>query len=96
MLFRSIIKTIICLGISETASILFFLSIHFNSGAVPPIHTTNENVADPFVQALMLTAIVIGISVTALAVSLFLGLHERYGTTHWDKASKARKEEALL
>ena len=94
---KNIVKTIMSICIAETAIILFFLSINYNKGAVPPIGEVVQNPADPFVQALMITAIVIGIAVTAFAISLFIGLYHRYGTTHWDKAKLAtRREEDSL
>ena len=94
---KNMIKTIMSICIAETAIILFFLSINFEFGAEPPIGVEVGVVADPFVQALMITAIVIGIAVTAFAISLFIGLYHRYGTTHWDKAKEERRnEEASL
>ena len=90
---KNIVKSIMSICIAEAAIILFFLSINYERGAMPPIGEVVTNPADPFVQALMITAIVIGIAVTAFAISLFMGLYHRYGTTHWDKAKKARREE---
>ncbi len=90
---QNVIKTIMSVCIMEVAVILFFLSINFEPGVAPPIGETLQKVADPFPQALMITAIVIGVAVTALAVSMFNGLYHKYGTTSWLKALAARKKE---
>ena len=90
---KNIVKSIMSICISETAIILFFLSINYSDYATPPIGVAVTQPADPFVQALMITAIVIGIAVTAFAISLFIGIYHRYGTTHWDKAKKASRGE---
>ncbi len=90
---RNIIKTIIAVGIMEIGVILFFLSINYTMGANPPIGQTLSNPSDPVPQALMITAIVIGIAVTAVSMSMFIGLYHKYGTTNWKKALEARKRE---
>ncbi len=90
---RNIIKTIISIGIMEIGVILFFLSINYTFGAKPPIGEHLQSPADPVPQALMITAIVIGIAVTAVSMSMFIGLYHKYGTTNWKKARKARTRE---
>ena len=90
---KNIVKTIMSICIAEVAIILFFLSINYERGGVPPIGEAVVTPVDPFVQALMITAIVIGIAVTAFAISLFIGLYRRYGKTHWDKAKQATRSE---
>jgi len=39
---------------------------------------------------LMITAIVIGVGVTAVALTMFINLYHKYGTTNWEKAREAR------
>ena len=91
---RNIIKTVISLGIMETAIILFFLTINFSEGAMPPIgRDVTGSMADPLPQALMITAIVIGVAVTAVSMTMFISLYHKYGTTNWQKAKIRRKEQ---
>ncbi len=92
---RNILKTILSLGIMEIAVILFFLSIHHTPNSEPPIGESLFNPADPVPQALMISAIVIGIAVTAVSMSMFIGLYHKYGTTSWKKALKARIKEEV-
>jgi multicomponent Na+:H+ antiporter subunit C len=73
--------------------ILFFLSINRTAESMPPIFDGEVVVpADPLPQALVITAIVIGISVTAVALVMFITLYHKYGTTNWLKAMKHRRE----
>lgn len=92
---RNIIKTIISLGIMSGGVILFFLSINRTPESMPPIFTDGNNAfvpADPLPQALVITAIVVGISVTAVALIMFIAMYHKYGTTNWQKALRHRME----
>ena len=80
---RNIIKIIIGLGIVEYAVNLFFVLIGYRAHGRAPILARSEailNMVDPIPQALVLTAIVIGLAVTALIVALALRIYEKYGT----------------
>jgi multicomponent Na+:H+ antiporter subunit C len=91
---RNIVKTIISLGIMETAIVLFFVSVDYQPGSVPPIGKLEGiTAADPLPQALMITAIVIGVSVTAVALTMFITLYHNYGTTNWEKIVRKRIEQ---
>lgn len=88
---RNIVKTIIALSIIQAAIILFFLSINNSEGHVPPIGSQlTVPVADPIPQALMITAIVVGISVTAVSLTMFISLYHKYGSTNWNKVKNKR------
>ena len=88
---RNVIKSIVSIGILQVACILFFLSINFIEGSLPPLKDSADHiVADPLPQALMITAIVIGISVTAVSLTMFITLYHKYGSTNWYKITKKR------
>lgn len=89
---RNIIKTIMSFGIIQAAIILFFLNINYHYGANPPIGEAT-NMADPFPQSLMITAIVIGVAVTAVGLTMFMSMYHHYGTTNWSKVIQKRKEK---
>lgn len=92
---RNIIKTIISLAIMQAAEILFFLSINSGSDRIAPIGTAlsgGSGVSDPLPQALMITAVVIGISVTAISLTMFISLYHKYGSTNWTRVKKKRGE----
>lgn len=80
---RNLIKIIIGLVIIEYAVHLLFILIGYRTGGRSPILAPDQgvlNIVDPLPQALVLTAIVIGLAVTALVVSLAMRIYDRYGT----------------
>lgn len=92
---RNIFKTIMGLSIMQAGLILFFLSINASVGDVPPIGQDIMNavsVSDPVPQALMITAVVVGISTTAVSLTMFISLYHKYGTTNWNKVKVKRGE----
>ncbi len=92
---NNLIKKIMGLTIMNGSIVLFFISIGFREGGLAPIlekETTGDIlttiVVDPLPQALMLTAIVIGISVTALALALIVKIYAKYKTLDIQQLSK--------
>lgn len=93
---RNIIKSVISLGIMDVAIILYFIAVTSAQASSPPIgDIPSELMADPLPQAMMITAIVIGISVTAVNLTLFIALYHRYNTTNWEKSKNYRQQELL-
>lgn len=77
------IKIIIGLGIIEYAVNLFFVLIGYRIEGRSPILAEDQtilNMVDPLPQAVVLTAIVIGLAVTALIVAIAIRIYEKYGT----------------
>ncbi len=80
---RNLIKIIIGIIITEYAVNLFFILVAYRSKGRAPILAPDQivkNMVDPLPQALVLTAIVIGLAVTALIVSIAVRVYEKYGT----------------
>jgi multicomponent Na+:H+ antiporter subunit C len=78
----NLIKKVMCLSLIESMVILQFLGVGFDGGGGAPI--LNQGVGgfvDPVPQALMLTAIVIGVCFNALAVALIVKMHKKRGST---------------
>ncbi len=81
---RSIMKTIMSVGIMDMGAILYFAMANRPDGARPPIAgTPPELMADPVPQALMITAIVIGVSVVAMCLAMYMRVAYRYRTAEW-------------
>jgi multicomponent Na+:H+ antiporter subunit C len=81
---KNIIKSIFSVTIIESGIILLFLNIgNLNGGSIPIIGDTAIQVVDPLPQALMITTIVIGSTVTALALMLSVKVFHQYGTLDW-------------
>jgi len=80
---RNLIKVIIGLSLLETGVNLFLVAIGYIRTGTAPIFTNpgteNATMVDPVPQALVLTAIVIGVAVLALALSLAIRLYRQYG-----------------
>lgn len=91
---RNLVKIIIGLMIVEYAVNLFFTLVGYRNGGMPPIITKElgEGVVfvDPLPQALVLTAIVIGLGTTALLVSFAVRIYEKYNTFDVRKIRKLR------
>ncbi|MFH0764658.1 MAG: sodium:proton antiporter [Candidatus Omnitrophota bacterium] len=80
---RNIVKIIVGLIITEYAVNMFFVLLGYRIGGRVPIYAPDQeivNMVDPLPQALVLTAIVIGLAVTALTVGIAIRIYEKYGT----------------
>jgi len=80
---RNLIKIILGLVIIEYSIHLLFALVGYRIGGRAPILAPDQdivNIVDPLPQALVLTAIVISLAVTALLVSIAIRLYDRYGT----------------
>ena len=77
-------KVIIGINLIDTGVNLFLVTTGYIRGGTAPIFskaaTQPETMVDPVPQALVLTAIVIGVSVLALALSLAIRLYRHFGT----------------
>ncbi|UCG54900.1 MAG: NADH-quinone oxidoreductase subunit K [Dehalococcoidia bacterium] len=91
---RNLIKIVISLMIMEYAINLLFALIGYRDGGTAPIHSEGLNdmviFVDPLPQALVLTAIVIGLGTTALLVSFAVRIYEKYDTFDVRKIRKLR------
>jgi multicomponent Na+:H+ antiporter subunit C len=81
---ENIIKSILCFNIIQAAVILLFIVVAGGTGDEIPIITNMiPNSVDPLPQALMITAIVISASITALALMFTVKIFHYYGTLNW-------------
>ena len=79
---RRAVGKVIALNVLNSALVLFFILYGSYAGESAPIlrEGAGEPV-DPLVQALMLTAIVVGVCVTALLLVLIQRIYDKTGTT---------------
>ncbi len=80
---QNLVKKIIGMNIMQAAVILFFLvHAHKWSGSVPIYDSAIGNSAsaysNPLPHALMLTAIVVSVATTGLALTLIIRIHQKY------------------
>ncbi|MBN2793806.1 MAG: NADH-quinone oxidoreductase subunit K [Clostridia bacterium] len=80
---KHIIKMVVGLNVFEVGLNLFVITIGFNKDGIAPILTGSNSIkdfVDPLPQAIVLTAIVIGFGITAVALMVARKIHEQYGT----------------
>lgn len=90
MLFKhNLVKKLIGLNIFQGALILFFIVHGYKAGASVPVYTTQlgevaERYANPIPHGLMLTAIVVSVAITGVALALIVIIYRRFGTLEED------------
>ncbi|MFL5866289.1 MAG: sodium:proton antiporter [Thermoleophilaceae bacterium] len=80
---RNLLHLVVCLAVMQSSSYLLLLSIGYVKDASPPVFAdrpTSTPAVDPIVQALTLTDVVVGTTVSALLLALAVQAHKRYGT----------------
>ena len=86
---RNVIKMIISLNILEIGLNIFIISIGFDFDGIAPILSSTADLGlvyvDPLPQALVLTAIVIGVGTTALGLAFAKSIHKKYNTFNLDE-----------
>ncbi|MBN1242054.1 MAG: NADH-quinone oxidoreductase subunit K [Spirochaetales bacterium] len=82
---RNLVKKVFGLAILNSAAVFLFVMEGAHSGQGAPIVDGSAlQIVDPLPQALMLTAIVIGVCVTALALAIAARLHRATGSLDID------------
>ncbi len=78
----NLIKKVIGLNIFQTSVLLFYVSMSKLEGGTAPVLIKGVDALydNPLPQVLMLTAIVVGVSVTAVALAIIMLIHKAYGT----------------
>lgn len=90
---KNIIKSIVSVTIIESGFILLFLNLgNLKGGTIPIITESTHCIVDPIPQALMITTIVIGTTVTALALMLSIKVFHHYGSLEWDYILSKKEE----
>ncbi|PKG33944.1 cation:proton antiporter subunit C [Methanoregula sp.] len=83
----NLMKKIIGLNIFQTAIFLFYISSSDIIGGTAPILTTDPATVyvNPLPHVLILTAIVVAVSTTAVGLALAIRIYEAYGTIEEDE-----------
>ncbi|MFJ6378418.1 sodium:proton antiporter [Kitasatospora sp. NPDC092039] len=80
---RNLVQAVGCLAVAQSSTYVLLLAVGYRRDATAPVYSdlpTDAPVVDPVVQALTLTDIVVGATVTALLLSLVIQLRKRHGT----------------
>jgi multicomponent Na+:H+ antiporter subunit C len=98
---NNLMKKLIGMNIFQWAIIFYYISISSKRGATIPIIAGHGPLAhavqatdyiNPLPHVLMLTAIVVGVATTGIALALLVILYRKYGTLEEDEIIKAIKQ----
>ena len=82
----NLIKKIVGLNIFQTSVFVFFISLAKLDGGTAPIYVEGvTEYANPLPHVLILTAIVVGVAVTAMGLALVIRINELYGSIEEDE-----------
>ncbi len=101
---RNLLKKLIGMNIFQSAIILFFIAGGIREGASVPIffggghgghgHADPADFMNPLPHVLMLTAIVVSVAITGLALSFLVRIHRRFGTLDETELLKRMEEKS--
>lgn len=98
LLQRDIARVVVGIILISNSAVLFIIAAGLTRGGVP-IHPLGEpgSVSDPLVQAMALTALIIGFGVAALLLAMVYRLYVAHGTVDAEEIAdhETRQAEAL-
>jgi multicomponent Na+:H+ antiporter subunit C len=80
---RNLLHQIISLSVVQASTYVLLLCVGYRSGAAAPVFAdipTTRATVDPIVQALSLTDVVVGATVSALLLAVAVQVHKRTGS----------------
>ena len=100
----NLIKQAIALGLFQTGIFLYYISMAVIDGGTAPIWTTIADGAqkfqgpydNPLPHVLILTAIVVSVSVLAVALALIINIKRSYGTIEAAEIERMDHEDRLI
>ncbi len=85
----NLVKKVIGLNLFQTSVFIFYISVGKIEGGIAPILTDSANLySNPLPHVLILTAIVVGIATTALALALIVRIQEAYGSVEEEEIQR--------
>ena len=90
----NLVKKVIGLNVFQTAVFIFYISLSEREGGTAPILGEGYTLyVNPLPHVLILTAIVVGVATTALALALIVRIHRAYETVEEDEIDAADLRE---
>jgi len=87
ILRKDMMISVLSIGIMNAAIVLFLVTMNATVDSQAPMTATSiATAADPVPQALMITSVVIGVSVTAVFLVLVLNYYREHRTLDWQAA----------
>lgn len=94
LLQRDLLRVVVGIVLISNAAVLFVMASGLSRGQPPIYPLSDANVSDPLVQAMALTALIIGSSVAGLLFVLVYRLYVSHHTVDIDDISDAEVREA--
>jgi multicomponent Na+:H+ antiporter subunit C len=83
---ENLVKKLIGINIFQTSIFILFISMgKITGGTAPILNETSTLYSSPLPHVLILTAIVVGISTTALGLAIVIRIHHAFGTVDDDE-----------
>jgi multicomponent Na+:H+ antiporter subunit C len=97
MLKADLFRVVVGMVMISNAAILTLIGSGLSRGAAPIHPLPDERISDPLVQAMALTAIVIGFGVTALLLAIAYRVYTSHESVDLDELSReeVRREQEL-
>ncbi|WP_121822371.1 cation:proton antiporter subunit C [Halostella salina] len=91
----NLVKKVIGMNVFQTGIFLFFITTAYVDGGNPPLVKGGQvgEYASPLPHVLILTAIVVGVSLTAVALALIVRIYAEYGTLNENVLREVRADE---
>ena len=90
----NLVKKVIGLNIFQTSVFLLYITIGKVRGGTAPILDSDAEVySHPLPSVLILTAIVVGVATTAMALALIVRIREGYGTIEEDEIQALEQDD---
>ncbi|MDQ3638681.1 MAG: NADH-quinone oxidoreductase subunit K [Actinomycetota bacterium] len=94
LLQRDLTRVVVGIILVSNSAVLFIISAGLTRGVAPILPLENEGASDPLVQAMALTALVIGFGVAALLLAMVYRLYTTHGTVDLEEIAAAEMREA--
>lgn len=92
LLSRDLVRVVIGLMLMSQSAVLTLIVSGLTRGRAPIYPLEDPPISDPLTQAMALTAIVIGLAVTALVLALVFRVSLAYGTRELDEVAETEAE----
>ncbi len=92
----NLVKKIIGLGLFQTSIFYLYITIGKVTGGTAPILVAGDEqpvFSNPVPHVLILTAIVVGVATTALALALIVRIYEEFGSIEADEIAAIEAQE---
>ena len=94
LLQRDLTRVVVGIILVSNSAVLFIISAGLTRGVAPILPLEGEGAADPLVQAMALTALIIGFGVAALLLAMVYRLYTTHGTVDLEEIAAAEMREA--